>query len=297
MKKLITSSAFILLSLTSIMAQPVLYSDSLQTGRSFNLYQLANVNMANITPGGAGVTWDISGTTATAVGTVDFEPMSATPYAAQYPAANFAVKFTILGSTNYSLFNLSNTVFEEVANNVGSANPVSFIDYRTALFFPFGFNSVNTDTYQKSGQNPKMVTNNCDAYGTVITNTSTINNVVRNAITDDGSSSAIWYSSSPLIPIFQVNNGGTVILWELTSSTGVVEYSNSLFDMYPNPATTELKIINKGLITKIEILDISGQLQFATTQSTVDISKLKAGIYFVKAYSENGTISQKFVKE
>ncbi len=297
MKKLITSIAFAL-SFVNLFAQPVLHGDSLHTGLSFNLYVITNVNIATLSQAGPNASWDISAGVATLAGTVEFQTMASTPFAAQYPAANFAIKFVINGVTDYSLFNLTNNVFEEVANNVGSASPVSFVDYRTALPFPFTYSLSANDTYQKMGQNQKTINNNYDAYGTLITSNATYNNVVRNLITDDGSGSATWYSSSPLMPLFQINNGGTMILWELTSSTGVTEVkNNSIFELYPNPATNLLIITNKEPITKIEIINDAGQLQFTTTKTRIDISLLKAGVYHAKVYSVKGIASQVFIKE
>ncbi len=288
----------LLIPLTTLFAQPVINSTDLHTGLSFNLYSLSNVNTANLATSGANITWDVSATTATLAGTVDFLEMSATPYAIEYPAANFAMKFTVGGSSQYSLFNLSNTVLEEVANNVGSASPVSFTNYRTSLVFPFTFGLSNTDTYQKSTQNVKTILNTYDSYGTFITSTKTYSNVVRILIEDDGNQSINWWNTAPLHPLFQASSGG-FILWELTANTtGVSEpVRNPLFDLYPNPANDQLNIINKELISKIEVYDIAGKLQFSSTKSPLDIRNLKKGTYFLKAYSAKGIVSQKFIKE
>ena len=297
MKKTITLIALFLF-VTSMSAQPILNSADLHTGYHFNQYMLSNVNTANLMPSGANITWDLSSTTATLIGTVDFLEMSETPYQTEYPAANFAMKFMLTGGTpNYSLFNLSNTVLEEVANNVGTATPVSFLNYRTILVFPFTFNLSNTDTYQKENQEVKTITNTYDSYGTFIANDTTNNNVVRIYTDDDDNIAPVWWSSSPLIPLFRASSEG-FILWQLTTTTtGIQEvYSNRLFEMYPNPATDELHILNKELISRIEIYNMAGHLQFSTTKSLVDISGLKIGLYIVKAYTAKGDITQNFVK-
>jgi hypothetical protein len=297
MKKIFTPIA-ILLSTAVLFAQPVLHSDSLHTGLSFNLYSLNNVNTANLAPAGANITWDISSATATLAGTADFLDMASTPYETDYPAANFAMKFTAGGTSKYSLFNLSNTVLEEVANNVGTASPVSFTNYRTSLVFSFTFGLTNTDTYQKITQGTKTINNTYDSYGTFISNSITNINIVRILTVDDGNTSINWWSTTPLAPLFQASGDG-FILWELTSNTtGITEMSsNKLFDMYPNPATDVLNIINKELISKIEIYDVVGKLQLTTVTSAIDISALKKGIFLVKAYSKNGTVTQKFIKK
>lgn len=298
MKKIYTFFASSLV-MTSLFSQPILNSADLHTGYTFNQYSLSNVNTANLTPSGADITWDLSNTTASLIGTVDFLEMSDTPYQFEYPAANFAMKFTPTGSTSdYSLFNLSNTVFEEVANNVGTDNPVMFLNFRTTLVFPFTFNLSVTDTYQKENQEVKTITNTYDAYGTFIANDTITNNVVRIYTDDNENIAPVWWSSTPLVPLFRANSEG-FILWQLTSTTtGIREvYRNLLFDMYPNPATTRLHILNKELITLIEVFDAGGQLQFSTTASIIDISMLAKGIYILKAWSVKGNISQKFIRE
>lgn len=298
MKKLFTLIACSLFT-SAIWAQPILHSDSLHTGQSFNLYDLTNVNTANLAASGANVSWDISGTIATLSGTVDFQDMATTGYASQYPTANFAMKITPLGgAAQYSLFNVSNTEMVEVANNVGTVNPVTFLDTRMTLVFPFTFGLQNTDIYQKTGQNQKVILNTYDSYGTLITNSTIYTNVVRIYTVDNGNASYNWWNTMPLSPLFQASNSGFT-LWQPTSTTTGINQlqSNHLFDLYPNPAKNELKIINKEVISKIDIFNFIGKLQFSTTLSTIDISILKSGVYFLKAYSEKGSVTEKFIKE
>lgn len=297
MKK-IYFSLFTMIVTTTLSAQPILSSSNLHTGSTFNLYSMSDINSANLVTSGTNITWDISDATATPMGTVDFLEMSETPYAADYPEANFAMKFTLSnGGVRYSLFNLTESVFEEVANNVGTSDAVSFIDYRTSLVFPFTFNSSNTDTYQKENQEIKTIVSTYDAYGTFTANGSTTNNVVRFSTDDNTNTSINWWKTDPLVPLFQGSSSG-FILWELTSSpTGILEsQSNQLFEMYPNPATNELHILNKEMLTKVEIYNSLGQLQFSTTNSLIDISMLKSGIYILRAKSEKGNASQQFIK-
>ncbi|MBK6963265.1 MAG: T9SS type A sorting domain-containing protein [Bacteroidales bacterium] len=298
MKQLYTFFASLFL-ISNLAAQPVLNSEDLHTGYSFNQYSLSNVNTADLMPSGANITWDLSTTTATLIGTTEFLEMSETPFAAEYPEANFAMKFTPTGfPSDYSLFNHTATIFEEVANNVGTDNPVSFLNYRTTLVFPFTFNLTNTDMYQKENQEVKIVTSTYDSYGTFIANDTVTNNVVRIFTDDDTNIAPVWWSSSPLVPLFRANSEGFV-LWQITSTTtGIKEaYNNLLFDMYPNPATSELHILNKEKISRMEVYNAAGQFQFSTNRSIIDISILEKGVYFLKAWSGIGSVSQKFIKE
>ena len=71
------------------------------------------------------------------------------------------------------------------------------------------------------------------------------------------------------------------------------------FSIYPNPSKNNIFIDSKDLQT-INIYDISGMLvkQLANTNHQIDISNLKAGIYFLKAESVDGEIvGGSFVKQ
>lgn len=299
MKTIYLSFLSIVVFTTTLTAQPILNSNNLQTGLAFNLYSMSDFELQNLAPDGANISWDVSGATATLMATVNFLEMSDTPYEAAYPAANFAMKLTSIldGSFSYSLFHLSESVFEEVANNVGTDNPVSFLNYRTSLIFPFPFNSSNSDTYQKENQEIKTIESTYDAFGTFKVNGSNINNVIRFNTDDNGTLSLNWWKSVPLVPLFQASGSG-FILWELSSTpVGISEtHTNQLFTMFPNPATNELHILNKEPLSKIEIYNSVGQLQFSSTKSIIDISGLKSGTYILKALSAKGNTSQKFIK-
>ena len=74
--------------------------------------------------------------------------------------------------------------------------------------------------------------------------------------------------------------------------------------IYPDPATTEL-IINVEFDTRwvgkeLQVINIAGQLQFRKTISSkiqkLDVSKLKPGMYFIRAEKQDEKIMEKFIK-
>jgi hypothetical protein len=73
------------------------------------------------------------------------------------------------------------------------------------------------------------------------------------------------------------------------------------FSIYPNPAINKIEVRSQNLKNNsIEIYDIAGKLQRCTilynssqSGSSVDISQLKSGLYFLKLGSE----VQKFIKQ
>jgi hypothetical protein len=258
---------------------------------------LSNVNTQNININGADVTWDLSTSSATLAGTAEILAISATPFELQYPEANFAIKITPSGSTAiYSLFNLTGSVLEEVANNVGSPNPVSFTNARTAIVFPFSYTMLDGDTYQKLGQNEKSVSNHYDGYGTLIANGVTATDVVRIEIMDDGNTSYNFWTFSPVAPIFQASSDG-FLFWQ-AMPVGITENrNNTLFEIYPNPVSNQLTVINNAKISVIEIYNAAGKLELTTSKSVIDVSKLASGVYVIRAHSDGVVESQQFIKQ
>jgi uncharacterized repeat protein (TIGR01451 family) len=70
--------------------------------------------------------------------------------------------------------------------------------------------------------------------------------------------------------------------------------------MYPNPVISTLSIAAKSVITRVEIYDAQARLISVNlpkaTQSSVDVSNLRAGIYFVKVATGDATLTQKIIK-
>jgi len=73
--------------------------------------------------------------------------------------------------------------------------------------------------------------------------------------------------------------------------------------IYPNPTTGELRITNYELeITGVNVFDVYGKNVLShtanlTPQTTINISHLSAGLYFVQVTTEAGTITKKVIKE
>ncbi len=73
------------------------------------------------------------------------------------------------------------------------------------------------------------------------------------------------------------------------------EYNN--LKIFPNPAINELNIESNYNISRIIMTNELGQMVFKGKESTIDLSFLKAGVYFVEVLMENNkTIKSKFVK-
>jgi hypothetical protein len=74
--------------------------------------------------------------------------------------------------------------------------------------------------------------------------------------------------------------------------------------VYPNPAVTSIKVYfdydERWIGKKMEILDMSGRVVFNKIISckieTIDVSRLTAGVYFIRAEKEEEKLHAKFIK-
>lgn len=127
------------------------------------------------------------------------------------------------------------------------------------------------------------------------------------------------------------NNARGAIIWEITGdymettagsgivgSTPLVDTLNQVFCstttgisaakeneeilIYPNPASNQLYVqLNKGSVSTLRISDIKGALLLEQnvkgTETSVDISSLAKGIYFLQISNSSATYNQKIIKE
>jgi hypothetical protein len=84
---------------------------------------------------------------------------------------------------------------------------------------------------------------------------------------------------------------------------GIETVENDGVYIYPNPTGGQLIIDNGELtIENVEILDLMGKSVYSSTRplvhsSTIDISDLPTGTYFIHIQTENEVITRKIVKQ
>lgn len=70
--------------------------------------------------------------------------------------------------------------------------------------------------------------------------------------------------------------------------------------IYPNPVTDvfSVRVLNKEIIKKIEIIDVSGKIIFTTTViKDININNLSQAIYFIKTYTDSNIYTTKLIKK
>lgn len=79
-------------------------------------------------------------------------------------------------------------------------------------------------------------------------------------------------------------------------SLGIEEFINPTFMLYPNPTLEVLNIKTLEKIENIKIYTINGSLIRETSNSSINISELHKGLYFVRVSINNKTLTKKFIK-
>jgi hypothetical protein len=89
----------------------------------------------------------------------------------------------------------------------------------------------------------------------------------------------------------------------IENGVGVAEQNSSNITIYPNPTIGELRIESGELrIENVEVFDVFGRKQMPllssmSSEATIDISHLSAGVYFLKISTEIGQVTKKVLKE
>jgi hypothetical protein len=98
---------------------------------------------------------------------------------------------------------------------------------------------------------------------------------------------------------------GAVYIINTESVTGIQTVSQNTIQcqLYPNPASTSINITMSNNADKLyySIYDLLGNKigdgEFSGKQTSIDVSMLSSGIYFLKIYNQNSAINKKFVVE
>jgi Secretion system C-terminal sorting domain len=173
---------------------------------------------------------------------------------------------------SYGTLNLGVVGFDPIVKSVFRIKVVQNINL-TIGFFPIGTVTQTTHTYYAS----------------------------NGAITEPFFRDTSFSVNVPLLGDPQNTNQAQVFTNVLTLGVESNNFNANSIGFYPNPATNLLTIDNKQnlAINSILISDTNGRNVFESKniKTTIDISNLSKGIYFVKISSELGSVTKKLVKE
>ena len=96
------------------------------------------------------------------------------------------------------------------------------------------------------------------------------------------------------------NSNGDIATF-FTTTLSSTNFEKVALTIYPNPTSTLLHIeTNQTAITAVEIFDLQGKqvMQLNSTDlKNIDVSQFTNGMYFVKASTNEGVLTKKFVKK
>ncbi|HPG33400.1 MAG: T9SS type A sorting domain-containing protein [Lentimicrobiaceae bacterium] len=120
-----------------------------------------------------------------------------------------------------------------------------------------------------------------------------------------GQNESIGFVSTTKLYMTEEGTGSTEgYLYELNlpvpQAIGNLQNKEKLLSLYPNPATNQIKIVSLlNHSAFVQIKDLGGMIlkqQLFSGELTLDISQLKAGVYFVSVMNETTQVSKKILK-
>jgi len=187
---------------------------------------------------GADQVWDFSSITFAQVGSTTLGPSAGSPYAADYPDANylFASWATGGGDIQYSYLLANATALESIADDV-PGTPQVYADHRRVLQFSTTYGNSFTDTYGDLGSQD-TVTWTYIGYGTLITSLGTFTD---QAVMQNTDGDVFFWNTDPLFPRFIANSDNPVLL--VPDASGVNEMGTAApLHVFPIPAITSVTV-------------------------------------------------------
>ena len=139
-----------------------------------------------------------------------------------------------------------------------------------------------------------------------------------NGVIPGGSDACILVSGTPATGsagTYSVNAAVTVntnfgpqstnLIWPLTidPAVGIATYStHQAVYVSPNPAGSQLNVVADFHFSSVRVFDALGNLALSQSvngspATTIDLSKLNAGVYFIQISDGNKIVTRKFIKE
>jgi hypothetical protein len=278
-----------------ISAQPVLEFSDLPAGSySTQFYVVTQPGTTNVDDNGENVIWDLTSATLQLGGTSVLGPASQTPYASQYPAANWCFSQDLFGiSQQYAYYSASTSALELLAQGLPN-DPNNYTDPKSILQFPLSYLGSFTDGYVDQ-DGSASVTWYYVGHGTAITDIGTYTNIAK-MVSSEGD--FIFWHTQPLHP-FIVFDGSTVLVF-VEGATNISEPAISNVRLYPNPAGDRLNL--EGTVCdRFSIIDIAGRVMnegrsTGTDRHQIDVSMLMPGAYQIILREGDTLRSLQFIK-
>jgi len=302
-----------LLCAAPLLAQPVLNLSGIPPFGSELTSSSVDGTGITLGSGGANQTWNFTAypDTGAPVSFTYVDP-STTPFAADFPASNYAFESQVIdGSTNYGFYDLNAASFSILGNATLGADlseqVISYSDPEKFITFPASFNSTSNDNYSLSFQNDVFTINSTgtssyvvDAYGTLTTASGTYPNILRFKRRRVSTSSSITpfgtfdtESQSTAYEYVRVANAATITVWSITYDTTQSALTGSTTALNVNHTTgsnlTQLQAIQAPTFLSTYPNPASNTILFMLPQDAqVSVFDLSGRVVATQAFSLNG---------
>jgi Secretion system C-terminal sorting domain/Fibronectin type III domain len=106
-----------------------------------------------------------------------------------------------------------------------------------------------------------------------------------------------FHNNTPTATGATTNNFIFIDTFSVTAQLSNDKFDSNSISIFPNPATDILNINGVEGITSLVINDINGRtIKTVSNATSINISDLNAGVYFVNITTENGNVTKKFMK-
>jgi len=123
-----------------------------------------------------------------------------------------------------------------------------------------------------------------------------IDTVTGTSITISDLAAGTYEFSVVAVDIYGNNSDEGTAEATVEGGDAVENITASNFSIYPNPATSELRISGVD-VELVELFNVNGNLLKTYNKSILDISDIETGLYILKVYSSDNIYTQKLVKK
>ncbi len=246
---------------------------------------------------------------------------SASGFSNDWTVINYATTYTWDRNTSYKYSGAASVRMNNYSNTAGEVDDLISPSYNLSMVneptmtFKYAFAQRTTDNTDRLRV---QVSTNCGE--TWSTRWVKSNEALGTVTAQNGplypSQQSQWQEVEVSIPTnvaasdnvrfkFEFTCGGGNFLYiddiNITGSVGISEAQQAGISVYPNPATNvvTVELANEMRNVKAEIRSITGQVislsSITNQKSTLDISNLSSGIYFLRLFSENLDVTEKIV--
>lgn len=292
---------------TLLHAQPVfVHPDAIPAFGAYPVETRSYGTVAGLVTTGTGIVWDFSALGYTVVGTTTdsiLDP-AATPYFADFPDANVAVRLV----NQFGYYRTSSDEVLDLGMRLSAGSPSTvYADPGQVMQFPSAVGDTWTDQVV-NGANTSQWEVTVLAEGTIQLADATIPDavLVERRIINPGSTavSTTWYRrSNCLVPLGNVlSNGGVIVRVPEGIITTVAALSSPELILAPNPTMDHVVLTHTGgdALDEVRLYDMTGRelrvFRAMDQRLVIGLEGMPNGSYLLRIIGTEGGRSLRFVK-